>query len=351
MRSDFQHGGKESLTRRHFLEQVGWVAVAGGVGDRLAGRAESAEPSGSPAGRGKHRKLGNTGLDVSEVGFGGHSWAYDRVPDGKGRYRKITLAEAPEMIREGLDMGVNFFDSCTPLEEASIPGEALKRLKKRDQAIICVRPSHKMKGVPQDKEEIYKWTDERLRLWQTDRGDLLLLSNESHVTPKSGYWDMTYSIEACDRLKKQGKIRFTGFGSHFTPPWFREAFEKFAKAFDVCSMPYNVRHRVAEEVIPEARKAGLGVITIKPLARGSLLKKGDTAGQGVSMARDMIAFVLSNPQVDVCLCGVHTLAQMRENFSASWTKLSPDALQRIQRRAARSPCPNYPWLENGWRYA
>ncbi len=345
---DDSNGG---VTRRRFLGQVGLAAVAGGVGDRLTGRAESAEASTSPPVRVKHRKLGKTGLEVSELGFGGHSWAYDRVPDGKGRYRKITQDEATEMIREGLEMGVNFFDSCSPLDESRIPGEALKRLKKRDQAIVCVRPSHKMHGVPQDKAEIYKWTEERLKLWQTDRIDLLLLSNESHITPKSGYWDMSYSIEACDKLKKEGKIRFTGFGSHFTPQWFREAFEKYGKSFDVCSMPYNIRHRMAEEVIPEARKAGLGVITIKPLARGSLLKRSDAGGPGTSAARDMIAFVLANPQVDICLCGVHTLSQMRENFSASSTKLSPEALERLEKRAALSPCPDYPWLEHAWRYA
>jgi len=262
----------------------------------------------------------------------------------------MTIDEAVEMIRTGLEMGVNFFDSCTPLAECSIPGEALKRLRKRDQVVISVRPSHKMKGVPNDKKEIYKWTDERLKLWQTDHIDLLMLSNESNVTPKSGYWDMSYSIEACDKLKKQGKIRYTGFGSHFTPKWFFEAFEKFGKYFDACSMPYNARHRVAEQVMPEGKKAGLGVITIKPLARGSLLRKRDLDGADAGLARDMIAFVLENEHVDVCLCGVHTLGQMRENFSASWTRLSPGRRQRLEKRAALMPCKEHAWLEQGWRY-
>jgi len=350
-KSDPHNHAAHELTRRGFLEHVGRGTVAAGMAGLLAGGSPHAAAGERPAGRVNHRDLGKTGLKVSEVGFGGHSWAYDRVPDGKGGFRKITLDEAVEMIRAALDMGVNFFDSCTPLDECRVPGEALKRLKKRDQVIISVRPSHKMKGIPQDKDEIYKWTDERLRLWQTDHIDLLLLSNEAHVTPKSGYWDMTYSIEACDQLKKQGKIRFTGFGSHFTPQWFFEAFEKFGKSFDVCSMPYNVRHRVAEQVMPEAKKVGLGVVTIKPLARGSLLRRRDPGGTDGGLARDLIAFVLENPHVDVCLVGVHTLAQMQEDFSASWTKLSPDARRRIERSTASTPCEEYPWLEQGWRYA
>jgi len=342
--------GSDGLTRRRFLGRIGRGTVAGGVAASLLDDARGAAARSSD-GQVKHRVLGKTGLKVSEVGFGGHSWAYPKIPDGKKKFRRITVDEAVEMIAEALDLGVNYFDSCTPLLECSVPGEALKRLKKRDRAVISVRPSHKMKGVPNDKKEIYDWLDKRLALWQTDHIELLMLSNESHVTPKSGYWDMSYSIEACEKLKKQGKIRFAGFGSHFTPKWFFEAFEKFGKDFDACSMPYNVRHRAAEQVMPAAKKAGLGVVTIKPLARGSLLKKRDLTGKDAGLARDMIAFVLENQHVDVCLCGVHTLGQMRENLSASWAGLSPDRRQRIQKRAAQAPCEAYPWLEQGWRYA
>jgi aryl-alcohol dehydrogenase-like predicted oxidoreductase len=351
-----QDKAQAESTRRRFLKQIGQGTVVGGVAIKLLQDADPAAaartPTSKPAtGKVKHRKLGKTGLSISEIGFGGHSWSYKQIRDGKGSKRKITIQEATEMIREGLEMGVNFFDSCTPLDECSIPGEALKRLKQRDRAIICVRVSHKMHGVPNDQKEVYKWLEDRLKLWQTDYIDLLMLSNESYVTKKSGYWDMTHSIEALDKLKQQGKIRFTGFGSHFTPKWFLEAFEKFSKYFDMCSMPYNCRHRVAEQVMPQAKKAGLGIITIKPFARGSLLKKRDLTGKDAGLPRDMIAFVLENKSVDCCICGVHTAAQMKENFSASWTKLSPAARQRLTRKIACIPCHEHAWLEQGWCHA
>jgi aryl-alcohol dehydrogenase-like predicted oxidoreductase len=99
---------------------------------------------------------------------------------------------------------------------------------------------------------------------------------------------MSYAIEAIERLKKQGKIRFAGFGCHFTHDKYFEAFAKYGGAFDICSVPYNVRHRAAEEVIPAAKKAGLGMVTIKPFARGELLKDRDPAGAGAGLARDMV---------------------------------------------------------------
>ena len=326
------------------------------------------------AGRVGQRVLGKTGLKVSEIGFGGHSWAYPRVPTADGSLRKVTVDEAVEMIRAGLELGVNFLDSCTALEESSTPGEAIKRLKARDRVIISVRVSHKMKGRKEDRDEIYEWTERRLKLWQTEHVDLCLLCNSTGDTLQSGYWDMSYSIEALDKLKQQGKIRYTGFGCHFTPALFLQAIDKFGDYFDICSMPYNVRHRAAETVFPAAKKKNLGIITIKPFAGSALLtgqvpKRVDAtyglAGSSpaggpntgrdpqkadAGLARDMISFVLENQQVDICTCGVHTLGQVHENFSASWTRLTPEGRQRLG-LAAATPCPGPGWLEEGWQYA
>jgi predicted aldo/keto reductase-like oxidoreductase len=348
-------GGGDGATRRGFLGRLGRGVVAGGVAGRLLSGvdwSETANAAQGPLGAGRvgYRRLGKTGLKVSEVGFGGHSWSYARVPDGKGDFRKVTVDEAAEMIAAGLEMGVNFLDSCTPMEESSTPGAALAKLKAREKFIISIRVSHKMKGRKEDRDEIYKWTADRLRAWRTDCVDLCLLCNTENDTPQSGYWEMSYSIEALEKLKKQGKIRFTGFGCHFTPELFLEAFEKFGDYFEICSIPYNVRHRGAEAVLPAAKKKNLGVITIKPLARGSLLEDRDLEGADAGLPREMISFVLENRQVDICTCGVHTLDQVRENFSASWTKLTPQARRRLG-VAALTPCQGYRWLENGWRQA
>ncbi len=358
-------------TRRRFLKNLGQGAVVGGATGSLLGNSDQATASDAAPGRVRLRTLGRTGLKVSEIGFGGHSWYYRRVPDGKGDFRQPTIEEAVEMIAAGLDMGVNTFDSGTPLLECSTPGEALKRLKARDKAILTVRVSHKMKGVKEDREEIYKWTERRLEALQTDYVDLCLLCNTENDTPQSGCWDMSYSIEALEKLKEQGKIRYTGFGCHFTPELFFKAIDEFGDYFDICSLPYNVRHRaadaalesgytvsqttnmmsqVANSVLQAAKKKDMGTITIKPFARGELLKDRDLEGADKGLPRDMIAFVLENEAVDCCLCGVHTLAQVKENFSASWTKIAPADRERLGIVAAR-PCKEHRWLDDGWLYS
>jgi len=339
-----------SSTRRRFFKNLGRGAVAGGATGSILSSTSRDAAGETDSGKVRLRTLGKTELKISEIGFGGHSWSYRRVPDGEGELRVPSIDEAVEMIAAGLEMGVNFFDSCTPLLECSTPGEALKRLKARDKVILSIRVSHKMKGVKEDREEIYKWTEQRLRLWQTDCVDLCLLCNTENDTPTSGYWDMSYSIEALEKLKSQGKIRYTGFGCHFTPELFFKAIDKFGDYFDICSIPYNVRHRAADRVLPAAKKRKMGTITIKPFARGSLLKERDLDGADKGLPRDMIAFVLENEAVDCCTCGVHTLSQVEENFSASWTKIAPADRDRLG-IAAATPCGDHRWLEDGWLYA
>lgn len=336
-----------AASRREFLSRLGQAAAAVGVAAVLPGQSSGQAAQAPAAGQVGLRTLGKTGLKVSEIGIGGHSWNFKRVPDGSGGLRRVNLDEAARMIAIALERGVNFFDSCSPLEEHSVPGEVIKKRNARDRIIVSARLCHKMKGARSDQETIEKWVDQRLKLWQTDYFDILMLTNNEGDTPQTGFWDMTYSLETIEKLKKQGKIRFAGFGCHFTPDWFRKAFSQFGQAWDVCSLPYSARNRMAEDLLPEAEKLNLGVVTIKSL-RGSVSDERLQQGPDAGLTRDLIAFVLENQQVHCCICGMHSEAHVEENLSAAWTKLTPEARQRLQKLAAHSPGRTLAWLEDGW---
>jgi aryl-alcohol dehydrogenase-like predicted oxidoreductase len=161
---------------------------------------------------------------------------------------------------------------------------------------------------------------------------------------------MSHCLEALDRVKQQGKIRFTGFGCHFTPELFLAAIGKYGRFFDVCSLPYNIRHRAAEKILPAAEKVGLGIVTIKAFARGALLEGRDLRGKDAGLPCDMLAFVLQQELVDTCICGVISEAELRENLSASWTRLTPETSRRLEKLASTAG-PSCDWLEAGWRHA
>ena len=114
-----------SPSRRGFIEMPRPRRGGRGHGNDSRIRGGWRPPAPTPGRVGQHM-LGKTGLKVSEIGFGGHSWAYRRRPRADGSLRKVTVNEAVVMIRAGLELGVNFLDSCTPLEESSTPGEAIK---------------------------------------------------------------------------------------------------------------------------------------------------------------------------------------------------------------------------------
>ena len=329
-----------SVSRRRFLRDIGTGVAAASLG-APAVHAGGPKPPQVP-----RRTLGKTGLQVSVVGFGGHSWSYARVPDpATGKTRRTTQDEAKAMIELALDMGVNYFDGCTPYSEHDVPGKALSDLGKRKDAIICARSIHKMKGTEADKKTLHDFINERLKAWRTDYVDIMFAGMATE-----DYWDMTYAIEALDEIKRKGQARFTGFGSHFSPRNYREAIRKYGRSFDICSMPYNIRHRAAEEVFPRADGTGLGIVTIKPFARGSLfkaLRKEEPKATDAGLAAKMIRFVVANPRVDVCICGVHTIDHVRQNFAAAATPLAAAERETLD-RLALGPTDADDWLEHHW---
>jgi predicted aldo/keto reductase-like oxidoreductase len=98
---------------------------------------------------------------------------------------------------------------------------------------------------------------------------------------------------------------------------------------------YNAAHRGAEDDV-FSRLPGVeppGIVTYTATRWGDLLKSSRMPdGQAPMSAADCYRFVLSNPNVDVCMTGPKNLAQMREALKAyAAGPLSPDELTRVQR--------------------
>ena len=91
----------DDSSRRRFLGQVGRGAVAGGVAWPLLQQRAAGDDT-IQAGRVAHRTLGKTELDISEIGFGGHSWSYKRVPAGLIVLEKTitlnTMSRRPDIV-------------------------------------------------------------------------------------------------------------------------------------------------------------------------------------------------------------------------------------------------------------
>ena len=231
----------------------------------------------------KERRLGKTGLRVSETGFG--CWAI-----GGNAYGPVCDKDSLEALETAWDFGVNFFDTADIYGEGhseELLGKFLKS-KPRDRVVLATKcgwdfylPSQKpdflLPGSPEklnhtghrknfDAGYIRFACEQSLKRLGTDVIDLFQLHNPSLELIQRG--DL---ISVLEGLKKEGKIRFIGVSVHTET-------EAFAAVQDprVCAIQviFNLLdQRMAERIFPEAEKKGVGVIVREPLASGLLSGK------------------------------------------------------------------------------
>jgi len=221
----------------------------------------------------KHRQLGNTGISVSEIGFGG--WAIggsatiSGVPIGWG---KTSDDQSLGAIRRARDLGVNFFDTADIYghgRSESLMGIVLPR--RREEVVIAtkvgiVRTSSGEHKRDFSKQHIFHAIDGSLKRLRTDYVDLYQLHN-----PTLKDLEREEIQEAMSMLQSIGKIRY--WGVSVSSP--EEAVEIIKRKWGyTIQVLFNILNQApAETVFPLAKKAGFGIIVRVPLASGLLIGK------------------------------------------------------------------------------
>ena len=152
----------------------------------------------------KKRKLGNSGLEVSAIGFGcmGMSQSYPPFPE-KG--------EAISLLRSAVELGVTFFDTAEvygPYTNEELVGEALEPY--RDKVVIATKFGYhiqngKSAGLDSRPETIRKAVEGSLKRLRTDHIDLLY---QHRVDPNVPIEELA---ETVGQLMKEGKVLYWGF--------------------------------------------------------------------------------------------------------------------------------------------
>jgi aryl-alcohol dehydrogenase-like predicted oxidoreductase len=228
------------------------------------------------------RKLGKSGLMAGRLG----------VASGYG---------APaEAFEEAFERGCNYFfwgslrrsNMACAIKNISAQGN-------REKLIVVIQVYNRIAGM------IAGSVEKGLKKLGLDYADVLLLGWYNHLpSPRI--------IEATQKIKASGKIKFLAMSGH-NRSVFPVAAEK--GVFDILHVRYNAAHRGVEtDVFPKLPKDGRpGIVTYTATRWGQLLKSGKMpAGEKTPRASDCYRFVLSNPDVDVCLTGPKDSEQMRE---------------------------------------
>jgi aryl-alcohol dehydrogenase-like predicted oxidoreductase len=309
----------------------------------------------------EHRRLGSSGLKVSEISYG--NW----LTHGSQVEEDVAVA----CVRRALDEGITTLDTADVYANTAaetVLGRALRGVR-RESVEICTKvywPTGP--GGPNDsglsRKHIHESVNASLRRLGTDYIDLYQAHRYDFETP------LEETMLAFADVVRRGKALYIGV-SEWTAEQIRAA---HALALDlsvpfVSNQPqYNILWRVIEaEVIPTSLELGLGQIVWSPLAQGVLTGKyppgepppqasraaHEEAGQslrswmsddvlgrvqrlkpiaeqaGLSLAQLAVAWTLANPAVSSAIVGASRPEQVTENVRASGQRLSADVLAKI----------------------
>ncbi|MDR9415264.1 MAG: aldo/keto reductase [Gracilimonas sp.] len=268
-----------------------------------------------------YQKLGNSNLNVSELGFGCMSLELDKGVDS------IT-----DLVRSAYRAGINLFDTADLYDRGKneeMLGTALKPI--RDQVLISTKVGNEWREDGSgwewnpSKEYILTGITESLRRLQTDYIDLYMLHGGTIDDP------IDESIEAFERLKKQGKIRAYGISS-IRPNTIKEWVKR--SNIDCVMMQYSLLdRRPEEEILDLLADNDISVLTRGTLAKGMLIDKpaedylGYSAQEVERLKKALfdageplgtsIKYVQQHPAVASVVAGMRTKSQLQELISAN----------------------------------
>jgi aryl-alcohol dehydrogenase-like predicted oxidoreductase len=212
-----------------------------------------------------YRTLGKTRERVSAIGLGGWHLGLERV-DEQLSFR---------IIRTAIDRGINFMDNCWDYNDGASETRMGKAL--RDGYRQKVFLMTKIDG--RSYAEAMRQLDQSLERLQTDCIDLVQHHEILRYDDPHRIFDEEGANRALVDSRRAGKIRYIGFTGHKDPHihlYMLDVAREHGFLFDTVQMPLNVMdahyRSFGTLVLPELVKQGIGVLGMKPMANGIILK-------------------------------------------------------------------------------
>ncbi|MGD2157753.1 MAG: aldo/keto reductase [Anaerolineales bacterium] len=333
----------------------------------------------------KYRKLGNSGMLVSELALG-------TMIFGEKSERSTPPAEAKDIIHRFLFAGGNHIDTANVYADGrseEIVGEAIKG--QRDQVVLATKVRFSMGEGPNDqglsRYHIINGVEGSLRRLQVDTIDLLYMHCWDSATP------IEESLRAFNDLVTAGKVRYIGvsnfkawqlmkaLGVSDTNGWARF----IAAQYQYSLVVRDIEHEFTDLCLKE----GVGITPWGPLGGGFLAGKyqrdsppekpsegrlattpadseeawhrrakernwlilaamdeiAETHG-GISHSQIAIAWLLAQPAVDSVIIGVRTMDQLNDNLGAVELSLSAEEITKLNEVSMVEPGYPYRFIQN-----
>jgi predicted aldo/keto reductase-like oxidoreductase len=298
----------DTINRKTFLQTCTAALAAGAVQPVFSKKNKNIRKKNGMY----YRKLGRTGLWISEIGNGGS-------PSPSASVFSYTLKK-----------GVNWFDTSSTYESGKSEeayGKYLKKVK-RDDFVVMTKMHAQRASTP--TAEIIEEVEGSLKRLGRDTIDILLLhglKNEDQLTS-------TTIHSSFEKLKKAGKIRFAGVSLHKN---FLELLPKLVEInyHDVVLVGFNVYSKVnvkkydnalgefgLTKILEQAHKKGIGIIAMKVQSGGNNQNLDRFLTKKVTAAQAKIMWALSHDFVSGITTEMDNMTEAEENLGAVGMRLS-----------------------------
>jgi aryl-alcohol dehydrogenase-like predicted oxidoreductase len=339
----------------------------------------------------RYRKLGRTGLAVSEICLGTMTFGGDGFWKVIGALEQETVTK---LVRSAFDKGVTFIDTANVYSNGlseEVTGGAIKDLP-RDELVIATKVFGRMGGYSAgDKSADEQRRYNNTNLWGLSRKHIFDSIDASLGRLGLDYVDLYQvhafdpatpileTLEALDEVVRSGRARYIGL-CNFAAWQIAKALgvsEGHGLArFESAQMYYSIAGRDLErEVVPLAKEEGLAILPWSPLAGGFLSGKftRDSApdgarrssfdfppvdkekaydiidvmkaigdARGASVAQVALGWLLHKKHVTSVIIGARTEQQLADNIAATQVELSADDMTKLDEVSKLKP--EYP----GW---
>jgi hypothetical protein len=295
----------------------------------------------------KYRNMGSLPWKVSALGFGAM-----RLPS-KGMLRGVDEKKAIEIIRFGIEQGINYIDTAWLYhlgQSERVLGLALKDGYRERVHLATKLPMVLVRNA----DSFDRYLNEQLERLKTSFLDIYLF----HSLDQGNFAKIKRFkfIDKMEKARQQGIIKHVGFSFHDTLPVFREIIDFYP--WDMAQVQYNYMDNAIQagnDGLRYAHEKGIAVVVMEPVKGGQLANPPDEAREAMAQAPVSrtpvdwaLQFVWNRPEVSCVLSGMGSRKMVEENCAsadASGTGTLSDAeldvidtLAGIYRKRIVVPC-------------
>ena len=266
------------------------------------------------------RPFGRTGETVSALGMGGFHLGL------VGSER-----EATSLVHKAIDAGITFMDNAWEYHDGASERRMGKALANGWRQRVFLMSKVCTHG--RDAKVAMRQLEETLRRLKTDYLDLWQIHEVAYAGDPERHFMKGGVVEALDKAKQKGLVRFVGFTGHKDPS-LHLAMLSHGYPFDSCQMPLNcfdaTFRSFEQQVLPEVQRQGIAAIGMKAFGGD-----GDAVKKRIVPADEALRYAMSLP-VAVTVTGIDSARVLRQNLNVGRgvRPMGPLELEQIRARYA-----------------